>query len=109
MLPPIRYPLPTLVLLVLVTLLLWRGATWTRPLRSAVAARLTRAGEGPPIPHSDSPQVAARPITRTALLLHDDAPVADRPGGRAAETIRHRMFVDVYDAWPLQGAPEHYR
>ena len=107
--PPIRYPLPTLIALVLLALLFWRGEAWTRSFRSALAARLARAVEGPPIPHSDRPQVVAGPIIRRALLLRDDVPVADRPGGPPSETIRHRMFVDIYDVWPLQGAPEHYR
>ena len=56
MLPPIRYPLPTLVALTLVSLLIWRGEAWTRPLRSSIADRLAKAVEGPPIPHSDRPQ-----------------------------------------------------
>jgi hypothetical protein len=74
-----------------------------------LAARVTRAVEGPPVPQSDHPQVVAGPIIRKALLLHDDVPVAERPGGRTAETIRHRMFVDVYDVWPLAGEPTYYR
>jgi hypothetical protein len=109
MLPPIRYPLPMLVALVLLGLLLWRGEAWTRSLRAALTARLSRAVEGPPLPHSDRPQIVAGPITRRALLLHDDVPVADRPGGPLLETIRRRMFVDVYDVWPLSGDPTHYR
>jgi hypothetical protein len=107
--PPIRYPLPTLVALIILSLAVWRGEAMTRPLRSAVAARLTRAVEGPPIPHSDRPQVVAGPIIRKALLLHDDVAVADRPGGPVANTIQHRMFVEIYDAWPLTGEPTHYR
>src|SRR6516165_9330253 len=101
--PPIRYPLPTLVALVLLGLLVWRGEAWTRSMRSALAARLTRAVEGPPPPHSDHPQVVAGPIIRRALLLHDDVPVADWPGGPKSEAIRYRMFVDVYDVWPVAG------
>jgi hypothetical protein len=42
-------------------------------------------------------------------LLRDDVPVTDRPGGPTLETIRHRMFVDVYDVWPLAGEVTHYR
>jgi hypothetical protein len=109
MLPQIRYPLPTLVALFVLGLLLWRGEAWTRSMRAALASRLARAVEGPPIPHSDRPQIVAGPIIRRALLLHDDVPVFERPGGPASESIRHRMFVDVYDVWPLQGLPEHYR
>jgi hypothetical protein len=107
--PPIRYPLPTLVLLTLLGLLLWRGAAWTRPLRSALADRWSRAVAGPPVPSSNRPQVLAGPITRKALLLHDDVAAAHTPGGPPAETIRLRMFVEIYDVWPLQGAPTHYR
>jgi hypothetical protein len=107
--PPIRYPLPTLVALLILALAFWRGEAMTRPLRSALAARLARAVEGPPLPHSDRPQVVAGPITRKALLLHDDVPAAERPGGAETETLRHRMFVEIYDAWPLTGEPTHYR
>jgi hypothetical protein len=109
MLPTIRYPLPTLVVLLALALSFWCGEALTRPIRSALAARLARAVEGPPIPHSDRPQVVAGPIVRRALLLHDDVPASDRPGGPPSETIRRRMFVDIYDVWPLSGEPTHYR
>ena len=79
--PPIRYPLPTLLALFIFALAFWRGEAMTRPIRSALAARLARVVEGPPLPHSDRPQVVAGPITRKALLLHDDIPASDRPGG----------------------------
>ena len=26
-----------------------------------------------------------------------------------AESIGHRMFVDIYDVWPQSGEPAHYR
>jgi hypothetical protein len=78
-------------------------------MRSALASRLSRAVEGPPLPHSDRPQVVAGPILRRALLLRDNVPVAERPGGPTSETIRRRMFVDVYDVWPLAGQATHYR
>jgi hypothetical protein len=107
--PPIRYPLPTLLALFIFALAFWRGEAMTRPIRSALAARLARAVEGPPLPHSDRPQVVAGPITRKALLLHNDIPASDRPGGTAVETIRRRGFVEVYDTWPLTGEPTHYR
>jgi hypothetical protein len=107
--PPIRYPLPTLVLLVVAALLAWRGEVLTRPLRASLSARWSRATEGPPVPSSDRPQVVAGPIVRKALLLHDDVAASERPGGPASETIRHRMFVEVFDTWPLKGAPTHYR
>ncbi len=43
MLPPIRYPLPTLVLLLVLGLLAWRGESMTRPWRSALAEQLASA------------------------------------------------------------------
>lgn len=107
--PPIRYPLPTLVALILIALLVWRGEVWTRPLRSSLSARWNRAMEGPPVPSSDHPQVIAGPITRKALLLHDGVEASLTPGGPTAETIRLRMFVDVYDVWPLEGNAEYER
>jgi hypothetical protein len=109
MLPPIRYPLPTLIVLLAGSLMIWRGEVWTRPLRAALTARLSRAVEGPPVPSSDRPQVVSGPIFRRALLLHDDVSAAVRPGGPTVETIRHRMSVDIYDVWPLTGEPTHYR
>src|SRR5262249_41639338 len=65
--------------------------------------------EGPPVPSSNEPQVVAGPIVRKALLLHDDVAVAAKPGGPASDAIRWRMFVDVYDVWPLKGEPEWFR
>jgi hypothetical protein len=101
--------LPTLVALLVLALGFWRGEVWTRPIRAALAARLARAVEGPPIPHSDRPQVVGGSIVRRALLLRDDVPASSRPGGPPTETIRHRMFVDIYDVWPLKGEPTHLR
>lgn len=109
MLPPIRYPLPTLVLVLIAGVAAWRGEQLTRPLRAAIAAKWTRAVEGPPIPASTRPQVVAGPVIRRGLLLHDDVAVSTRPGGAAADSIRVRMFVDIYDVWPLEGAPNFYR
>lgn len=107
--PPIRYPLPTLVGLALLGLALWRGADLARPAWDAVATRMKRLVEGPPVPSSDTPQVVAGPVIRRVLLLHGDTPAAARPDGPAAETIRHRGLFDVYDVWPLKGTPTHYR
>ncbi len=109
MLPPIRYPLPTMVLLVLASLLTWKGAEWTRGWRAEMASRLHRAVEGPPVPSSNRPQVVVGPITRRALLLRDDLPATARPGGSVVETIDRRMFADVYDTWPEPGPPTHLR
>jgi hypothetical protein len=48
-------------------------------------------------------------ITREALLLREGIEATDRPEGKPVETIRRRMFVDVYDVWPLKGEPEFLR
>lgn len=109
MLPPIRYPLPTFVLLVVLGLLAWRGETMTCPLRSALAERWERQFAGPPVPNSTEPKVVAGTIVRKALLLHDAVATTDRPSGAPAEPIRLRMFVDIYDVWPLSGPPDFYR
>src|SRR5262249_12514702 len=107
--PPIRYPLPTLIALLLAALLAWRGASWAGAWRPASAARMARAGAGPAVPSSPDPKVVAGPILRRVLLLHDETPVADTPGGRPTDSVRHRMFADVYDLWPPSGDPTHYR
>ncbi len=107
--PPIRYPLPTLVALILLGLIVWKGASWARPIWSALAARAKRSFEGPPIPHSDTPKVLAGPIVQRVLLLREDTPASDRPGGPKTTTIHARMFADVYDVWPFEGEPAHYR
>jgi hypothetical protein len=107
--PPIRYPLPTLILVLLAGLLAWRGEALTRPLRAALAERLKREIKGPDYPHSDHPQVIAGPITRMALLLHDETAVSETPAAPPTGSIRLRMFVAVFDVWPLQGARTHFR
>ena len=109
MLPPIRYPLPSLVALVLAALLAWQAEGWTRAWRAEVADRARRALDGPPVPRSSRPQVVAGPIVRRGLLLRDDVPVADRPRGAATGTIDRRRFVDLYDEWPDAQAPTHFR
>lgn len=109
MLPPIRYPLPTLVLALAAALVVWRGERMTRPLRSALAGRIARVVDGPPVPSSPEPQVVAGPIVRRALLLHGDVTVSPRPGSAPSDVIRLRMFVDIYDVWPLRGEPSWYR
>lgn len=107
--PAIRYPLPTLIALLLIGVIAWRGEAMTRPLRSALATRWKKSFEGPPVPSSDHPQLVAGPITRRALLLHDGVGASRLPGGPASETIRLRMFVDVYDVWPLTGKSDYFR
>ena len=107
--PPIRYPLPTLIAILLLSLVSWRGAGWFRGVRAAIAARWQRAVEGPEVPSSASPQVVAGPIVRRALILRDNVPVSDRPDATPTDAIAWRMFVDVYDTWPLMGEPTHLR
>lgn len=107
--PPIRYPLPTLLALILVSLLVWQGAKLSRNWRAEMSARLKLGLEGPPVPSSPRPQVVAGPMTRRGLLLHDDTPAATRPNRATVETIDRRMFVDVYDTWPSPGPVSHVR
>lgn len=107
--PAIRYPLFWL-LGMLAALLGWRVA-WpaTAPWRQALEARWRRVVEGPPVPASDRPQLVAGPMRRRVLLLREDVEATDRPGGRPIETIGRRLFADIYDTWPAQGPPTHYR
>ena len=109
MLPPIRYPLPTMLAVLLASLLAWKGAGWSKQWRSEMAGRLRLAVEGPPVPNSPRPQVVAGSMTRRALLLLDETPVTARPNGPTVETIDRRMFVDVYDTWPSPGPVSHVR
>ena len=109
MLPPIRYPLPSLLAILILGLLAWKGAEWSRDWRSELAARAHRALEGPPVPSSSRPKVVAGPITRRALLLLDETPTSSRPNGPTSETVDRRMFVDVYDLWPEPGPVTHVR
>ena len=107
--PPIRYPLPTLLALALLSLVAWRGEAWTRGWRSDWSNRFRRAVEGPPVPSSSRPRVVAGPIVRRALLLGEETVASSRPGGPASEKIERRMFVDVYDTWPSPGPVTHIR
>jgi hypothetical protein len=109
MVPEIRYPLPTLVALLLLGFLAWRGEPLTRPLRGAIERQWRRVVEGPPVPSSPDPQRVVDSWTRRGLLLRDGIDATDVPGGSTVETIGHRMFVDIYDVWPLRGTPTHYR
>ena len=107
--PPIRYPLPTLLLAAALVLAAWQGAALTAPLRATLARRWERATQGPDVPSSDRPQVVAGAMVRRVLLLRDDVPVAARPGSPPLDAIRSRTFADVYDTWPPAGRPTHYR
>ncbi len=107
--PPIRYPLPALVLVLVFALVAWRGAGWVRGVRDAIVTRWHRSAEGPPVPASDSPKVVAGPMIRRALLLRDATPVSPRPDARPTDAIARRMWVDVYDTWPPDGPATHLR
>jgi hypothetical protein len=107
--PPIRYPLPTILVAGLVALISWRGAALARPWVETLRARWHRTIAGPDYPASDRPKVVAGPIVRRALVLRDDLPASATPGGPAAETIRRRMIACIYDEWPLSGPPAFER
>lgn len=107
--PPIRYPLPTIIVLVVVCLLVWRGNTWLATVTAPVWAGIDRIRSGPPFPESTEPMRVSGPIVRKVLLLKEGVEATDVPGGVPVETIRRRIFVDVYDVWPLSGTPTHYR
>jgi hypothetical protein len=107
--PPIRYPLPTLMAILLLGLVAWRGGAWLRVLGQAVSTRWQRVVEGPPVPASTVPVVVAGPIIRQGLILRDGAPISVRPETKPFDTIGLRMFVDIYDVWPLKGPPSNFR
>lgn len=107
--PTIRYPLPTLLALILLGLIAWQGAGLASSGWERVTERWHRLVEGPPVPSSTEPQVIAGPIVRRVLLLEEATPATERPDGRLAEFIRFPGFFDVYDVWPLEGEPSHYR
>ncbi len=76
---------------------------------SAWTERWERVIEGPPVPSSPAPQVVSGSIKRRALLLREGLEATETPDGPVTETIGRRMFVDIYDVWPLAGTPTHYR
>ena len=109
MLPPIRYPLPTILALALASLMAWQAAVLSRGWRAEMAARVKRSLEGPEVPNSPRPKAVAGRMTRRALLLRDTTPATNPPKGPTVETIDRRMFVDVYDIWPEPGPITHVR
>ena len=110
MLPPIRYPLPSLLALVILGLLAWKGAEWSRDWRSELAARARRALEGPPVPEFDPAEGGRRADHPPgAPAPRRDARRRAGPDGPTSETIDRRMFVDVYDLWPEPGPVTHVR
>jgi hypothetical protein len=107
--PPIRYPLPTLVVVVVVAALAWRGEGWIRGAFAAIAAPLKKVVKGPDYPQSQRPQVFAGSISRKVLRLREDVPIHPRPAAAPSGSFRARGFSDLYDVWPLSGPPEHLR
>lgn len=107
--PPIRYPLPTLILVILLGVVAWWGRGWVDVVGAAVRAGIDRVVSGPPVPSSDEPMQHDGGIVRKVLLLRDGVEATDIPDGDPVETIRRRIFADVYDVWPLRGEPTHYR
>lgn len=107
--PPIRYPLFWIVGVVLLGIGCWTGRDLIGRARAALNERWIRVVEGPPVPSSTEPKTIEGPIVARALLLHEGIEARDRPDGRPIETIRRRMFADVYDVWPLTGEPNFLR
>lgn len=109
--PPIRYPLPSLILLILLGILIWRGEAWTRPLRAEARRRIDRALNGPPVPASNIAKTRGE-IPRRGLLLRDGVPVFKTPRGESLAPIDKRGIVSIYDEWSSKGEtapPEFYR
>ncbi|CAN5761165.1 hypothetical protein BH23PLA1_BH23PLA1_42370 [soil metagenome] len=107
--PPIRYPLPTLALLLLLGGLAWWGGQWIESIRLAAATQLDRLVKGPEPPRSTEVEVVAGALVRRVLILREGVEVSDKPDGPPEEVLRRRQFADVYDVWPLRGEPTHYR
>ena len=109
--PPIRYPLPSLVLLLILSVLIWRGGDAIQSIRVGLSERWARLHQQPPvtIPASTEPLILAGAIHERLLTLEDDTPYTFEPGGNVLGTIRHRSFVDFYNSWPLQGSATHIR
>lgn len=109
--PAIRYP--AFWLLGLLCLAFAVRFTWplTLPLRTALATSWRRVIEGPPFPSSSEPIRIVGPVVRRGLLLDEPTTVTDLPEGQPVETIRRRIFVDIFDYWPLDQveAPDYFR
>jgi hypothetical protein len=105
--PPIRYPLPTLALLIVLAVVVRAGGDWVR----TAMARLAPASlvETASFPSSTSPVVLFGPVPLRVLLLGGSTPVYETPGGPALEPIRHTMFAKVFDLWPRKGISTHLR
>ena len=106
--PPIRYPLPTLLALLVLGVVAWSARGLIAAADIAVRNGLDRLVSGPPVPHSDVPKRDG-PLTRRVLLLRDNVDATETPDGPVLEPIRRRIFADIYDVWPLHGPSTHYR
>jgi len=107
--PPIRYPLPTLLALLLVGYLAWSGRAWIDRASKAVQAGIDRLASGPPVPASEEPMILTGSIPRRGLVAEPGVEATDLPDGQTVETIRYGGFFDLYDRWPLEGEATHYR
>ena len=107
--PPIRYPLPTLVVAAGLALVWWVGHPWIERTVSAMSAPFVRLAKGPAYPASPRPRVRSGPIVRRVLLLRDDVPLRPKPGSPTSETLRRRGFYDLFDVWPDSGEPTDLR
>jgi hypothetical protein len=107
--PEIRYPLLWIAGGLAVALAAWLARPALDAVGGALRERWRRVAEGPPVPSSGSPMAIAGPMVRRVLLMREGVEATGRPGGRAVLTIGRRAFADVYDVWPLDGPPTHYR
>lgn len=109
--PTVRYPFFWLIGLLAVGWIIRLSWPLTEPLRAAAESNWRRMVDGPPFPASSEPKRIAGSFVERGLLLSEPTPVTDVPEGRTTESIRRRIFVDVYDVWPVQPAdqPAFYR
>ncbi|WZO96811.1 hypothetical protein EP7_003816 [Isosphaeraceae bacterium EP7] len=105
--PPIRYPLPTLVALLALAVVAWKGSHWVLLAMARLAPMSTIAGTA--YPSSTKPIALVGPLPLRVLLLGTSIPVSETPGGPMLEPIRHTMFAKVFDTWPRKGTTTHLR
>jgi hypothetical protein len=108
MLPPIRYPLPTLIALIVLGLAAYFGADLLRALKSEVGKRVEQVVHDQ-VPTEPDPKLTQAPIPRRGLVLRDDVAATESPDGPVSLRIGLRRLVDVLSVWPLRGTPTHYR
>lgn len=109
--PPIRYPLPTLILVTITCVLIWSGGEWIEGTRADLAERWMRLTTSPPIPipASTEPKILAGSIRSRLLILEDDVDYSEVPDGLPVGKVRNRSFADLYDRWPVEGSITHMR